>query len=87
MENKLDKYFKDNLHDRNFEMKEEYWLGAEKLLDAHDRRRKRRVNGRQFAHSMGAEFSVLSSAQSERRGVFRTEKQRPDAGRSTHFMR
>ena len=43
MENKLDKYFRDNLHDRRFEMKEEYWLGAEKLLDEQDRRRKRRV--------------------------------------------
>jgi len=43
MENKLDKYFKDNLHDRKFEMKEDYWLAAEKLLDAQDERRKRRV--------------------------------------------
>ena len=42
MENNLDKYFKDNLHDRKFEMKEEYWLGAEKLLEAQERRRKRR---------------------------------------------
>lgn len=43
MENNLDKYFKDNLHDRKFEMKEDYWLAAEKLLDAQDKRRKRRV--------------------------------------------
>ncbi len=43
MENNLDKYFRDNLDDRRFEMKEEYWLGAEKLLDEQDRRRKRRV--------------------------------------------
>lgn len=43
MENNLDKYFRDNLHDRRFEMKEEYWLGAEKLLDAQDERRRRRL--------------------------------------------
>ena len=42
MENNLDKYFKDNLHGRKFEMKEEFWLGAEKLLEAQERRRKRR---------------------------------------------
>lgn len=42
MENNLDKYFRDNLHDRKFELKEEYWLGAEKLLEADEKRRKRR---------------------------------------------
>ncbi len=42
MENNLDKYFKDNLHDRRFEVKEEHWLGAEKLLDEQERRRRRR---------------------------------------------
>ncbi|MBI1227646.1 MAG: outer membrane beta-barrel protein [Bacteroidetes bacterium] len=54
MENNLDKYFKDNLHDRKFEMKEEYWLGAEKLLDAQDKRRKRRVVFWWFGGGLGA---------------------------------
>ncbi len=42
MENNLDKFFRDNLHDRKFEPKAEDWLGAEKLIDAQDYRRKRR---------------------------------------------
>lgn len=42
MENNLDKYFRDNLSDRKFELKDEYWLGAQQLLEADERRRKRR---------------------------------------------
>lgn len=42
MENNLDKYFRDNLHDRQFEMKEAFWLGAEKMLEQQEARRKRR---------------------------------------------
>lgn len=42
MENNLDKYFRDNLNDRKFEFKDEYWLGAQQLLEADERRRKRR---------------------------------------------
>ncbi len=54
MENKLDKYFKDNLHNRKFEMNEEYWLSAEKLLNAQDKRRKRRVIFWWFSGGLGA---------------------------------
>ncbi|GEM_PF-5018309 len=41
MDKNLDKIFKDSLHDRRFEMKESDWLGAEKLLEADERRRNR----------------------------------------------
>ncbi|MCF8246977.1 MAG: PorT family protein [Saprospiraceae bacterium] len=53
MENNLDKYFRDNLHDSKFEMKEEYWLGAEKLLDEQYRLRKRRVGYWWFGSGLG----------------------------------
>ena len=41
MENNLDRYFREKLHDREFDMKDAYWKGAEQLLDA-DRRNRRR---------------------------------------------
>lgn len=53
MENNLDKYFKDKLHDRKFEMKEDFWLGAEMLLDAQDSRRKRRIMFWWFGGGLG----------------------------------
>ncbi len=53
MENNLDKYFQDKLHERKFEMKEEYWLGAQKLLEADERKRKRRVLFWWFSGGLG----------------------------------
>jgi hypothetical protein len=34
MENNFDKIFKDKLENRKFEMKPEYWAGAEALIEA-----------------------------------------------------
>ncbi len=42
MENNLDKYFRDNLSNRKFEPSEANWLAAERLLEANEKRRKRR---------------------------------------------
>lgn len=42
MENNLDRYFREKLHNREFEFKDAYWQGAEKLLDAGRRKRRRR---------------------------------------------
>ncbi|MEK7253770.1 MAG: hypothetical protein AAB316_03435, partial [Bacteroidota bacterium] len=41
MENNLDRFFRENLSERQFEFKDEYWQEAEKLLDANKRRRRR----------------------------------------------
>jgi hypothetical protein len=37
MENDFDKIFKDKLEHRQFEMKPEYWEGAEALIEADER--------------------------------------------------
>lgn len=39
----LDKYFRDNLGKRNFEMKDAYWHHAQKLLEENERRRRRKI--------------------------------------------
>ncbi|MEZ4960740.1 MAG: outer membrane beta-barrel protein [Saprospiraceae bacterium] len=41
MDNKIDKYFKEKLHDREFAFQDSYWEGAQKLLDGQERRRRR----------------------------------------------
>ena len=38
MENNFDKYFKEKLDNRKFEMKPEYWEGAEALIEADERK-------------------------------------------------
>jgi hypothetical protein len=43
MENNLDKYFKEKLEGRQFEMKDAYWQNAQKLLAEDERRRRRAI--------------------------------------------
>jgi hypothetical protein len=59
MENKLDKYFRTNLQDQRFELKEEYWLGAQKLLDEQDQLRTRRVAFWWFGSGLAVAILVL----------------------------
>lgn len=59
MENKLDKYFRTNLQDQRFELKEEYWLGAQKLLEEQDRLRTRRVAFWWFGSGLAVAILVL----------------------------
>ncbi|HFA48389.1 MAG TPA: PorT family protein [Bacteroidetes bacterium] len=43
MENKLDKYFKEHLDNRTFEMKDAYWEQAEAMLDKQEKNKKRGI--------------------------------------------
>lgn len=43
MQNDLDKYFRDNLEGRQFELKEAYWQQAQQLLADDERRRRRKA--------------------------------------------
>lgn len=45
MQNNLDKYFKENLDHRQFEMKDAYWEQAQKLLEEDEKKRRRRIIG------------------------------------------
>lgn len=59
MENKLDKYFRTNLQDQRFEMKEEHWLDAQKLLEEQEQLRTRRVAFWWFGSGLAVAILVL----------------------------